>query len=187
LLAEIDTMLFAKPYYLAPQKNGAKGYYLLRDALRDTEKVAIGKIVIRTKQHLVAIMPRGEYLVCEILRFPHEVKSVDKVDYLEIAGKPAKYNPRELKMAEDLIKGMTEKWKPAKYKDTYYNDIMKRIKSKIKQGKGHTVAAPEELPEEDSHSSSKVVDLLPLLRKSLEAKGGKRSRSGARGKRESVS
>lgn len=172
LMEEIDSMLFEKPYYLVPQKNGVKGYFLLRDALRQTEKVAIGKVVIRTKQRLVAIMPRGDYLICEILRFPHEVRSVDQVDYLdEVADKKAKYNPRELKMAEQLIAGMTDKWKPDKYKDTYYNDIMKRIKTKIKSGKSHTVTQPDEV-EAERDEKQKVVDLLPLLRKSLEARGG---------------
>ena len=190
LMEHIDPMLFEKPYYLVPQKNGVKGYFLLRDALRHTEKVAIGKVVIRTKQRLVAIMPKGDYLICEILRFPHEVRAVNQVDYLDefTTGKKEKYNSRELKMAEELIAGMTDKWQPQKYKDTYYNDIMKRIHTKIKQGKSHTITSPDEFPSE-REDRQKVVDLLPLLRKSLEARkssgGGKSKRS--RVKRETAS
>lgn len=182
---DVDPMLFEKPYYLVPQKNGVKGYYLLRDALRRTKKAAIGKIVIRTKQHLVAVLPREEYLICEVLRFPHEVRTVDQVHYLEeVSSKGAKYNPRELKMAEELIAGMTDKWKPTKYKDTYYDDIMKRIKAKVKQGKMHTITSPDEVPEEAT-DTTKVVDLLPLLRKSLESRAhaGGHKKSGARSSR----
>ena len=170
LLDDIDTMLFDKPYYLVPQKNGEKGYFLLRDALAKTKKVAVGKIVIRTKQHLVAIIARADYLVLEILRFAHEVIDVDTVTYLDEIGKKGKYNPRELKMAEELIAGMTAEWKPDKYKDTYYDDLMKRIKAKVKAGKGHTIAEPDEQEEDESESTAKVMDLLPLLRKSIEAK-----------------
>lgn len=176
LLEDIDTMLFETPYYLVPQKNGEKGYFLLRDALKKSKKVAIGKIVIRTKQHLCAVMVREDYLVCEMLRFAHEVLETDEVDYLEGA-KHAKYNPRELKMAEQLIEGMTADWNPKKYKDTYYDDVMKRVKAKIKSGKSHVIEEPEE--EIESVEPSKVVDLLPLLRESLAAKGGK----GKRGKK----
>lgn len=168
LLEDIDTMLFEKPYYLVPQKDGKKGYFLLRDALEATKKTAVAKIVIRTKQHLCAVMARGDYLVLEILRFAHEVKDVKEVNYLkDVAGK-ASYTPRELKMAEDLIKGMTAKWKPDKYKDTYYNDIMKRIQAKVKAGKGKTIEEPE--VEEELIKPTKVEDLMPLLKQSLAAR-----------------
>lgn len=177
LLEEIDTMLFDRPYYLVPQKNGEKGYFLLRDALRQTKKVAVGKIVIRTKQHLAAIVPHGKFLIVELLRFAHEVKEVDDVDYLDEIKDKGRYNARELKMAEELIKGMTAKWKPEKYKDTYYLDLMKKIKSKVKSGKTHVVDDQEVEETSEQESSSKVVDLLPLLRKSLDrsTKGTKKS------------
>ncbi len=178
LLEEIDTMLFEKPYYLAPQKGAEKGYFLLREALRDTQKVAVGKIVIRTKQHLAMIMPRGDYLILELLRFAHEVKEVDEVDYLHEVNKRITFNPRELKMAEDLIKGMTSKWRPEKYKDTYYDDIMKRVKAKVKQGKGQFIEEPEK--PEMAEESSNVVDLLPLLRRSLESRQNKKASAARR-------
>lgn len=117
-LADVDWMLFEKPYYLVPQKGGEKGYFLLRDALEKTKKAAIAKIVIRTKQHLCAVMARGDFLILEILRFAHEVKEAREVPSLETAKKKSAYNARELKMAEQLIKGMSAKWRPDKYKDT---------------------------------------------------------------------
>ncbi|MBX3020677.1 MAG: Ku protein [Bdellovibrionales bacterium] len=175
LLDEIDTMMFERPYYLSPQKNGEKGYFLLRDALRHTKKVAIGKIVIRTKQHLGAIMAKGDYLVLELLRFAHEVREVHEVDLLEGIKSKGRYNPRELKMAEELIKGMTAKWEPDKYDDTYHEDIMKRIKQKVKAGKTHVIESVDEPVEKVE--PSKVVDLLPLLRQSLAGKGKKPGRS----------
>lgn len=178
---DVDVMLFEKPYYLAPEKGAEKGYFLLREALEHTGKVAIGKVVIRTKQHLSMIMPRGDYLILEILRFAHEVKEVNEVNYLKEVNKRIKYSDRELKVAEDLIKGMTSKWKPEKYKDTYYDDIMKRVKAKVKQGKGKFVEEPEK--EERIEESSNVVDLLPLLRKSIESRHRKeRTHSVARHK-----
>ncbi|MGZ3771561.1 MAG: non-homologous end joining protein Ku [Bdellovibrio sp.] len=172
---DVDVMLFEKPYYLAPQPGAEKGYFLLREALDHTKKVAVGKIVIRTKQHLAMIMARGDYLILELLRFAHEVKQVNDVDYLKEVNENVKYSDRELKMAEDLIKGMTARWKPEKYNDTFYEDLLKRIKFKVRQGQGKYVEEPEKL--EKIEESSNVVDLLPLLRKSIEAKA---KREGAR-------
>lgn len=177
LLEEIDTMLFEKPYYLAPQKGAEKGYFLLREALEKTKKVAIAKIVIRTKQHLAAIFAKGDYLVLELLRFAHEMKDVNEFNYLEDVNTRVRFTERELKMAEDLIKGMTAKWKPEKYKDTFYDDMMKRINAKVKQGRGQKVEEVE--PVEKVEESSNVVDLLPLLRKSLEERGSGRKRTTA--------
>lgn len=163
---EIDLMFFEKPYYLVPQKNGVKGYFLLCEALKKTNKVAIAKIVIRTKMHLACIMAKGDYLILEMLRFAHEVLEVDEVDYLKGTEKP-KVSAKEIKMAEELIDGMTGKWKPEQYKDTYNDDIMKIINLKVKAGEGHEIDYGE-LPKEEKGNTGKVVDLMPLLRKSLE-------------------
>lgn len=163
---EIDLMFFEKPYYLVPQKNGVKGYFLLCEALKKTNKVAIAKIVIRTKMHLACIMAKGDYLVLEMLRFAHEVLQVDEVDYLKGVDMP-KVSAKEIKMAEELIDGMTGKWKPDQYKDTYNDDIMKIINMKIKAGEGQEIDYGE-LPKEEKGNTGKVVDLMPLLRQSLE-------------------
>lgn len=165
---DIDLMFFERPYYLVPQKNGIKGYFLLVDALKKTKKVAIAKIVIRTKQHLAAVMPKGDYLVLELLRFSHEVLELDEVDYLEDTQRP-KFSAKELKMAEELIDGMTGKWKPDQYKDTYNDDIMKIINLKIEAGEGKEVDLGE-IPKAEKGNTGVVVDLMPLLRKSLEEK-----------------
>lgn len=185
---EIDLMFLEKPYYLVPEKNGEKGYFLLSEAMKKCKKVAVAKIVMRTKQHLVMIMVRGDYLVLEIMRFAHEVLEADEVDYFD-SFKKMKYNPKELKMALDLIEGMTEKWKPDQYKDTYYQDLKKIIDKKAKGGK---VKVIEELELPASSKASNVLDLLPLLKQSLEktkmasAKGRKKKSSNSRSKKKTA-
>ncbi|MGE3611047.1 MAG: Ku protein [Bacteriovoracaceae bacterium] len=166
--SEIDLMFFEKPYYLVPQKSGLKGYYLLAEALKKTNKVAISKIVIRTKQHLAAILVKGNYLILELLRFSHEVLSIDEVDYLEDFPRP-NFNPKEIKMAQELILGMSNKWDPDQYHDTYNDDVMKMVDKKIKSGEAHEVEASEKIKEEKGNTGL-VVDLMPLLKKSLEQK-----------------
>jgi DNA end-binding protein Ku len=172
---EIDLMFFEKPYYLVPQKNGVKGYFLLLEALKKSNKVAIAKIVIRTKMHLTCIMPKGNYLVLEMMRFAHEVLQEDEVDYIKKTEKP-KFTQKELKMAEELIDGMTGKWKPEQYKDTYNDDIMRIINLKIKAGEGHEIDYGD-LPKPEKGNTGNVVDLMPLLRKSLEEKRRERGKT----------
>jgi DNA end-binding protein Ku len=171
---EIDPMFFEKPYYILPEKNAAKSYVLLRDALTKSRKVAIGKVVIRTKQHLAALMAHDDFLILEILRFAHEVRDLEEAKS-ELTKKKA-YNARELKMAEDLINSMSGEWKPSKYKDTYYLDLKKRINTKVKQGKTHVIEPEEEIsaPEQPTEN---VVDLIPLLRKSLAENVRKRKKA----------
>lgn len=169
-LKEIDPLLFEKPYYIVPQKQGEKGYFLLRDAMAKNSKVAVAKVVLRTKQHLAAIMAKGDYLVLELLRFAHEVVEVKEANFLKDVNTRVNYSDRELKMADALMRDMTVKWKPERYRDTYYQDLMKRIEQKVKAGEGETV---ETSGGDDEVKPSKVIDLLPLLQKSLEAKKGK--------------
>lgn len=164
---EIDLMFLEKPYYLVPQKTGIKGYFLLVEALKKTKKVAIAKIIIRTKMHLAMVMAKDKYLVLELLRFGHEVLDVDEVEYLSDIQQP-KFSPKEVKMAQELIEGMTSKWNPNQYKDTYNDDVMKIIKMKIKAGKGKEIEW--DIPKQERGNTGKVVDLMPLLKKSLEQK-----------------
>lgn len=172
LMEEVDPVYFDKPYFLVPQKGAEKGYLLLREALEKTDKVAIGKIVIRVKQHLAMIMPRGKFLVLELLRFGHEIKEDKEVRSAEkLLTAKKNFSAKELQMAEALIDGMTSKWNPDAYKDTYYSEIKKAIQLKIKKGKGKKVEEVEDdLPEETSN----VIDLMPLLKKSLEGRKTKK-------------
>lgn len=178
---DIDLMFFDKPYYLVPQKSGVKGYFLLAEALKKTEKVAIAKVVIRTKQHLAAVMVKDKYLILEILRFGHEVLETDEVDYMADIHKP-KFSPKEVKMAEDLIAGMTEEWNPKQYTDTYAEDVMKMVKLKIKAGEGHEIDK-DDLPKAEKITASNVVDLMPLLKQSLEARKASKAKPRAKAKK----
>jgi DNA end-binding protein Ku len=165
---EIDLMYLEKPYYLVPQKSGEKGYFLLVEALKKTKRVAIAKIIIRTKEHLAMIMAKDDYLVLELLRFAHEVLDVEEVNYLGNIERP-RFSAKEIKMAEELVEGMSTQWDPQQYKDTYTDDLMKIIDKKIKAGQGQEV--DWEIPQDDvPGNTGKVVDLMPLLKKSLEEK-----------------
>lgn len=167
-LEDVDLMYLEKPYYLVPDKNGEKGYFLLAEAMKKAKKAAIGKIVLRSKQHLALVMVRGDYLVLDMMRFAHEVLDADEVNYFEGVKHP-KFSAKEMEMAVDLIENMSDKWKPEQFKDTYYDDLEKIIHKKIKAGKGKTIEYEEPKKIE---TTSNVIDLMPLLRKSLEEKAG---------------
>lgn len=172
-LKEIDPMLFERPYFALPQKGGEKGYVLLREVFKRTQKAAIAKVVLHTVQHLVCLMARDEYLVLEILRFADEVLETSEADFLDKSIKKIHISEREISIAEQLVKGMSSNWNPEKYHDTYREDLMKLIHSKIKYGKTEhieKVKIPSEI-----ESTSNIVDLTALLKKSLESRSKKRS------------
>ena len=174
-ITDVDPLLFATPYYLTPDKTGEKGYVLLRKTLERTKKAAVAQFVMRKKQHLVAILARGDYLILEILRFAHEIREVKDARFLEDVdlGK-VKISERELKMAHQLVEGMTSKWKPEQYKDTYQNDLMKRIQAKAKGG---AIETPPEM-EAGEVTDTNAADLAALLSKSL--RGHKKRGSSAK-------
>jgi DNA end-binding protein Ku len=166
-LEELDPLMFEKPYYLMPSKFGEKGYVLLRNVMDKTKKVAIGQIVLHKKQRLVAIMSRGDYLICEVLRYAREVIQTKGMEKLDKKIKEIALSKKELDMATHLVDGMTAKWDPEKYEDTYHDDLLKRIKLKVKHG---GVIAEE--PEAEKEPQNKgVIDLMPLLKRSLDAAG----------------
>jgi len=188
-LDDVDPMLFDRPYYVIPQKGGEKGYVLLREVLERTGKAAVCKIVLHTVQHLAILMAKEDYIVLELLRFADEVLEIDEVSYLDASVKRTRVSDREVDVAEQLVEGMSAKWNPDKYKNTYRQDLMKLINNKLKRG---TTAEVEEVeaPEEEDEKPSNVVDLTALLKKSLAAKKSPRSSSGGKRKhsehRESV-
>jgi DNA end-binding protein Ku len=154
---EIDPRFFETPYYLVPAKGGEKAYALLRDAIRTTGAVGIGRITIRQSQHLAAVRVTGDALVLELMRFASEL--VDSSEYSFPSS--ANVSPQELKMAEQLIENLTEPFDPTKYADEYRANLMKIIKAKMK-GKKVKLETHEE--ERDSG----VIDLMARLRESLE-------------------
>jgi len=127
------------------------------------------------------IMAKDDYLILELMRFGHEVLHIDEVDYLGSI-ENQKFSPKEVKMAEELIEGMTAKWNPEQYKDTYAEEVMGMIQTKVEAGEGQEIDWG--LPKEEQGNTSKVVDLMPLLKKSLEER--KKTKSGRVTKKKST-
>jgi len=162
---EIDPMFFYKPYYLEPQKGGDKAYALLRDSLKDTKKVGVAKVVIKTRQYLAGVKPEDGVLVLELMHFADELADPEKLRVpkkMEV-GKP------EMNMAKSLIDGMTSKWEPEKYKDDYREALMDVIEEKVEAGGKEIEEKPRKAPK-----PTKVIDLVSVLQKSLEQTGGKK-------------
>ena len=168
-LEEIAPLYFDKPYYLGPIGKNKKGYALLREALRRTGKVGVAKVVIRSREYLSAVVPDGDVLVLEILRYPHEIRSAEDLEVPSGDLEALKVNERELEMAERLIEGMTAEWEPEKYTDTYRDDLMQLIQARIESGQ---TDAPDETPvEELAAEKADVIDIMALLKRSVEATG----------------
>lgn len=184
-LSDLDPLLFERPYYMLPGKGGKKAYVLLRKVIQDSQKVAIATMVMFKKQRLVALMARGDFIILEVLRYAHQVLDVTEADVFDQDLGDVKISPKELSMATKLVEDMVSKWNPSKYKDTYYDDVMKMIRAKVKKG-GTVESEKVEAPK----STGKVIDLMPLLEESLAATthkrkkgkstaGSKRTRKGA--------
>jgi DNA end-binding protein Ku len=156
---------FDTPYSLEPGKRGEKGYTLLREVLRRTGRIAIANVVIRSRQHLAAVVPLERVLVMNTLRFANEIRPLSELT-LPDAG-PGGVNEKELAMAERLVDDMTEDWNAEQYKDTYTDDLMKRIEARIQAGETHALtASPKDI--ESPRRGAEVIDLVSLLRRSLE-------------------
>ncbi|MBY0315224.1 MAG: Ku protein [Bdellovibrionales bacterium] len=175
-LSEVDPILFDKPYYIVPQKGGEKGYVLLRDVLKRTDKAGVCTVVLHTVQHLALLIAREDYILLELLRFSHEIRELHEVDFLDPEIKKIKVSDRELKVAEQVVHGMTGKWQPDKYRDTYQDDLMKLIKAKVRKGATTTVEEVATEEEDEVAPNTNVIDLTALLEKSLNAAKGKGSR-----------
>lgn len=150
---EIDPMFFEKPYYLAPGRNGEKAYALLREVLKNTHKVGIGKLVLHTHEQLGAIRTRGSLLVLEILRFAAELRQAPALKASRVAA------VGELKIAEQLIDQLSTRFDPRKYEDTYQDALLGLIKQKLA---GKPVRAGVKL-----RRATSVVDIMSKLKASL--------------------
>jgi DNA end-binding protein Ku len=161
-------MYFEKPYYLAPQKKAEKGYVLLREVLRNSNKMGIAKVVIRTRQYICAIYPCCDVLVLNILRYNQALRGTSGLDLPGRNLKPYHVSPKEIEMAEKFIDSMTTTWNPSKYRDDYHDHLLKWIEKKAK-AHGEPIVEKEE-PEEETDGNN--VDMLELLKQSM--KGGGR-------------
>ena len=167
-LADIAPQYFETPYYLVPGKRGEKAYALLRETLKKAGKAGIATVVIRTKQYLAALIAQDELLVLNTLRYHDELKKASEFD---VPG--AKVTAKELDMAMRLVDDMADKWQPAKFKDTYRDDLLKRIEEKVKAGQTEEITEPEK--EGKAEKRGEVIDLMSLLKKSIEKKPAKRA------------
>jgi len=168
---QVPLIYYEQPYYLAPGKGGDKVYALLRETLRDVGKIGIANVVIRVKQHLAALVCVGDTIVLNTLRYPDEIRPTDELKIPAADSKAAQVTEKELQMAKALVEGMSEKWKPQQYHDTYREDVMALIKKKIAANQTKTLTEPE--PEEEKPAKSNVIDLVSLLQASLGKKPAK--------------
>jgi DNA end-binding protein Ku len=161
---------FDTPYYLVPDKNGERVYALLRDALEQSQKLAVATFVLRSRQYIAALMPVDKVILLNTLRYHEEIQAVPEA--VPVAAKKAS-TAKELEMALKLIAEMSEPWKPEAFEDTYKHDLMKRIEQKVKAGQTHALTEPEGEAAERAATGGKVVDLMSLLQRSLEQKGAR--------------
>jgi DNA end-binding protein Ku len=168
-LDEIDPIFFYKPYYLEPQKGGDKAYVLLRDALKDSKKVGIAKVVIKTREYLAGVKPEDGALVLELMHFADELADMSNLHI----PKKVEVGKREMDMAKSLIGSMSSKWNPEKYHDDYREALMEVIEEKVEAGGKEIEEKPKKAPK-----PTKVIDLVSVLQKSLEETGAKRKSRG---------
>ena len=159
-LAEIDPVYFDRSYYLGPNPGGEKAYALLKQAMAETGKIAIARVMIRSKTVLACIRGWDQLLVMETMFFPDEIRTPELVT---AEFKEVKLHPNEISMATSLIKNLSAPFRPEKYTNEYRSQLMELIQAKIA---GEEVAVPE-APE-----TGKVVDLMEALRASLQATAG---------------
>jgi DNA end-binding protein Ku len=156
----IDFMYLDHPYYLAPAgRGGTKAYALLRDALTEAQRVGIGKLVLRRREHLVAVEPAGKLLTVTTMRWAHEIRSGEEFD---VPAKGEGWSDKEMKLALQLIETLEGDWQPEKYTDTYRDVLLAIIEKKIA---GEEVEAPR------LAKAKPVANLMRALERSLKERG----------------
>jgi DNA end-binding protein Ku len=168
-LGAINVVMFDKPYVLVPEKGGEKGYALLRDAMATTGKVGIAQVVIRSRGYLAALIPQGDALVLELLRYQQEIRDMTEFGIPAKSDTQIKVNKKEQELAEQLIEGMSGKWNPGAFHDEYRDALMKLIDRRIKTGK--TVEGAE--PAEQADEEPRTVNFMEMLKASVRKTAGK--------------
>ena len=166
---EVDERYFETPYYLLPGKGADRAYALIREALRESGKIGIAKIILRDAQHLAALEAIDDALVLTMMRFADELADLGEFRF----PKAGDIRPAEMKMAKQLVGSLSAKWEPEKYTDEYRDNLMRIIKAKLK-GK-----APR-LKERETPQQAEVIDLMARLRASLEGSAKKTKGVGAK-------
>lgn len=159
--AEVEAKYYEKPYYLAPDKGGARAYALLREALKKSGKVGVASFVMRTKEHPAVLQPDGDVLILNQMRFAEELRKPDELDLPKVQ----KIAPAEMKLAMQLIDQGAGSFDISKYKDEYTAALMKAIKAKAKRkGKAKKETGMKVVHKKPS------TDLMAALKASLEGK-----------------
>ena len=170
--AEIPPVYFEQPYYLEPQKTGAKAYALLREALRRSGRVGVATVVLRQREHLAAVQATGDAMTLTTMRFAHEIAAPAGLDLPADAG----LDRREIDLALQLVGTLEGPWQPEKYRDRYRDALQATIERKL-EGRAAEPA------ERGRRAPTKVVDLMSALEASLKAQP-KRDGTRAAGRRE---
>ncbi|HVL81361.1 MAG TPA: Ku protein [Actinomycetota bacterium] len=152
--SQIDPVYFERPYYLVPDEAGVKAYNVLRDALAAEDKVAIGRVAFRDKEHLAAIRVMNGVLMLHTMRWPEEIK---EAEFPELAASP-KVSEAEVKMARTLVQGMTDEFDPARFTDSYREAVQELVQRKLE---GEEITVP------DAPEPEPVADLMKALEASL--------------------
>lgn len=159
---EIPQMYFETPYYLEPTKGGRKAYALLRETFRRTGYVGIARVVIRTREYVGALIPEGNLMLLHLMRYHYELKDPAELDLPGDDLKALGIQPKELQMAEQLVKAMVGSFSPEEYEDTYRQQLLELIEQKARTGKIEVAPGKAEAPR------AEVVDIMSLLKRSLE-------------------
>ncbi len=172
---EIDDRFFETPYYLIPVKGGERAYSLLREAIRESERIGIAKFILRDAQHLAAVEVIDDALVLSVMRFADEL--VDPKEFEFPVAKDVR--KAELDMAKALVTSLAAEWDPSKYTDQYRENLLRIIQGKLK---GKDV----ELEPTAEPRQAEVVDLMERLRRSLEQSGGAKASKSRKPPRKTV-
>lgn len=170
-IEEIDPIYFDRPYFLEPGKKGDKGYALLRETMKQTKKAGIADVVIRTRQYVAAMIPRGDALLLILLRYQQELRNSND---LSLPGDPDELGvtEKEMKMARTLVEAMESQWDPSEHHDEYRERMMAWIESKIESGdiqRGPEAAEAQAAPE--------PINIMDALKKSVEGKKPSKKKS----------
>ncbi|GHA83633.1 Ku protein [Cognatilysobacter bugurensis] len=173
-----------KPYVLAPGKKAEKGYVLLREVLRNSGRVGIGRVVIRTREYLAMVTVESDALMLILLRFPQEI--VDPAEYNVPTGDASEFgvSAKELKMAQQLLETMSDEWEPSQYKDEFRERLQAVIKQRIAEKDGTTKI--EETADDEAEPATNVVDFMALLQQSLKGKDAGKAPAPAKAARKSA-
>jgi DNA end-binding protein Ku len=163
--SDIPPQYYETPYYLVPGQNGEKVYALFREALRATGRMAVAQFVMRSAQHLAAVGPVGRALMLVTLRYEDELRDSKGLELPAASLKGAQVSGKEIDLAKRLIDDMTGIWDPKRFRDTYHEVLMARIRQKVRKRETHEITGPEEPAAEPR--SAQVIDLAALLKKSL--------------------